>query len=245
MKVWAYGLWSWEWSEDRVLGYPVRFSDGPSFVYLVEEIFMRQVYGDATDTIPERKSVWVVDCGANLGLSSLYVIHRRPEVRLVIVEPNPAAEERLRMNLSDITASRVRIHPVAVGREAKDVVLSIPSWSATSPGAYVREGDPVVGTRDVRVQCVPLSSLLPDEVALLKLDVEGAEEDVLAELSESGALPQIKHIVMEVHYDSRDPTSLSKILALLGDGGFEVGLVEIARDQGPYDRRDLLVQARK
>jgi hypothetical protein len=67
-----------------------------------------------------------------------------------------------------------------------------------------------------------LSNYIDGPIDLLKLDVEGAEFDVMSDLKGSGKLSQIKRMIIEYHHkiDGR-PSCMSKFLALLEDEGFD------------------------
>ncbi|MDX6400972.1 MAG: hypothetical protein QOF27_1578, partial [Gaiellaceae bacterium] len=66
-----------------------------------------------------------------------------------------------------------------------------------------------------------LSQLLGEDVDLLKLDVEGAEDDVLADLVDSNAVSRIRQLVVEYHHQL-DPSRdlLGAFLERLRQQGF-------------------------
>jgi hypothetical protein len=67
-------------------------------------------------------------------------------------------------------------------------------------------------------------------VDLLKLDIEGAEQDVLEELSMRGALARIRRLIVEYHHRLRSPASeLSRFLTILESHGFTYKLLSSAR----------------
>jgi hypothetical protein len=77
------------------------------------------------------------------------------------------------------------------------------------------KGDPIM------VKTTRLSSYITGPVDLLKMDIEGAEPEVLDELNESGALVHVKALFLEYHHhiDSR-LDSLSVILDILERNNF-------------------------
>lgn len=75
--------------------------------------------------------------------------------------------------------------------------------------------------RTIRVSAVPLRELLGDEpVDLLKMDIEGAECDVLA--GQDAALAQVKRVFVEYHSYVKNPQRLDELLALFRRSGFRV-----------------------
>lgn len=72
-----------------------------------------------------------------------------------------------------------------------------------------------------RVETTPLSEHLSGEIDFLKMDIEGAEECVIAELSRHNKLKLVKEMVFEYHHHElpgRD--ALSGVLAALEENGF-------------------------
>ena len=68
----------------------------------------------------------------------------------------------------------------------------------------------------VRVPAVRLSRYVTKPVDFLKLDVEGSELPVLRDLASSGAIGQIRQMVIEFHHHmSPDVDNLSECLSIL------------------------------
>lgn len=91
----------------------------------------------------------------------------------------------------------------------------------------------------VSVPAIRLSDLVQGPVDLLKLDVEGAEHDVMDEMVSSGALAHVGAIAMEYHHHI-DPTvdRLSEMLRLLEDNGFRCR-VEAKRSHRPLSLKSV------
>ncbi len=132
-----------------------------------------------------------VDVGANLGYVCMTVAHRFPAKRVVAIEPIPWLAEALERTA---TLNGFR-HVTVVNRAAAPmefVDLSVPRlrgvWLSTlSSGAARSSLDAGQAPREtVRVRAQPLDEILagqgvsPENVAVVKIDVEGAEAAVLA-----------------------------------------------------------------
>lgn len=73
----------------------------------------------------------------------------------------------------------------------------------------------------IEVECRRLQEYLRQPVHFLKIDIEGAEDKVLADCADS--LHNVQHLFCEYHHGSGLATNrLAKILALLDDVGFAV-----------------------
>jgi len=213
----------------RFLGLEVSFFDAYWLVEMFEEIFLRDQYRFA----PSRPRPLILDVGSNVGLSILYFKREYPDARVVGFEPDPRTfavlERNVRQNgLSDVTLVEAA---VSDGRESLVLHADVPG----SPQASTTSMRAATGARSTTVRADRLSRHVADEVDLLKLDVEGAEGTVLAELADAGRLPLVREIVMEYHHhlDShRD--ELSDVLSLLEGAGFGYGLEARV---GPRDGR--------
>lgn len=121
-----------------------------------------------------------VDVGANVGLYSLWAgAAAGPSGRVLALEPNPAALERLRTNIqSNGFTDRIDVLPVAAG----DVDGELELWLDPSNlgGSSLRRSD---GRRAVRVPVRPLLAIVLEAglsgIDIMKLDIEGYEDAVL------------------------------------------------------------------
>lgn len=124
----------------------------------------------------------LVDIGANAGLFSLMASSGMTSGTLVAIEPQPALFARLQTNLEAMnpglaTRLAIRLFACAAGPQEGEIVLNIPGQLGQ---ASVR---PIAGASLLTVPVRPLASLLDEagisRIDLLKIDVEGYEDDVL------------------------------------------------------------------
>ena len=132
--------------------------------------------------VSAREDAMVVDIGANAGLFSLLCASEMRTGALVAIEPQPQLFTRLKTNLvtlNPVLAARVRFHlfNCAAGPEPGSLSLHVPEQLGQA-SLRALEGAKVV---DVPVR--PLLDLLHEAGAvktdLLKIDVEGFEDEVL------------------------------------------------------------------
>jgi FkbM family methyltransferase len=122
----------------------------------------------------------IVDVGANIGYNTVYAAKRvGPGGRVVAVEPADDNLVVLRRNISANGLANVVIHHAAAGRvhETRDFFLrgDISAVNSLFPDSVY-----ATVTRVAKVRVEPLDDLVPGEADLVKIDVEGAELDVLA-----------------------------------------------------------------
>jgi FkbM family methyltransferase len=134
----------------------------------------------------------IVDCGANVGLASVFFRQASPQARIVAVEADPRTVQRLSKNVETLN---VEVVHCAVTAHNGTALLHSAANSASSSLTARRSDEPTL------VPATTLQRLLDnhgiERVALLKLDIEGAEFDALA----SPALDRVQAIVAEVHFD--------------------------------------------
>jgi FkbM family methyltransferase len=123
-----------------------------------------------------------LDIGANLGLVSLHMARAvGPRGRVHAFEPNPRMQAYLAATLAASPALPVRLHPVALGPEEGALDLHVPPGNAGA--ASLVSAAPLPQGERVRVPVRPLDVLAEEEgidrVAVIKMDVEGFEAQVL------------------------------------------------------------------
>ena len=121
----------------------------------------------------------VVDVGANIGYNTIHAARltgRRG--RVVAVEPTRDNLDVLRGNVAAARLANVRVEPVAAGRTAGIRELFVRGDKSAVNSLFPRSCYAFV-TDVVRVPVVPLDDLVPGRADLVKIDVEGAELDVL------------------------------------------------------------------
>lgn len=123
----------------------------------------------------------VIDIGANTGIYTLLACASSPGTRIVAVEPVTRVFQRLERNVGlNGWQARCRLLPVAADATAGTVEFvlppnAIPTSAHLASAAYRSHH----GQR-VNVEAVALDAMLADEdVRLVKIDVEGAEDAAL------------------------------------------------------------------
>src|SRR5438046_7498954 len=93
-----------------LLGIPTRAVDGPSFVFSYGEIFKREIYRFTAD----HKAPFIIDCGANIGLSVIYFKRLYPESRIIAFEADSGVFQVLSQNMRSFALNDITLHNVAV-----------------------------------------------------------------------------------------------------------------------------------
>ena len=168
---------------------------------------------------PPPKQIW--DLGANIGLSIAHMATEYPQAKIVGIEMDEPNAELCRRNVAP-WADRVEIINAAVWTEETEFSYTHTEGSEV---AY-RVGDdgptPAEG-EERKTTTLTLNSLLerygPDEmIDFVKMDIEGAEEKVLAEATEWTA--RVRSMKVEVH----EPWSVEACRETLDELGFDTSI---------------------
>ncbi len=193
---------------------------GTSDYHVFRELFLHDAYRLDPET---RRLECVVDIGANIGMFAFRCAPRSE--RVICYEPYPANFSRL----SDLFRYRpgVEVVQAAVAGRSGRLRLFVPDGPKHQdlPSLFPRVGD-VSATTFTDVAAVTLDQLFEnhsiDHCDLLKLDVEGAEYDILYGADEA-TLRRIERIVCEYHpvdavTPDMNPDQLARFLELRGFG---------------------------
>ena len=129
-----------------------------------------------------KQSREIVDVGANTGLFSLLAASLQPRGQIHAFEPFPEAARRLNVNLQANGFTNVNLVRAALSRAPGILPLYYNEALRLTQGASLRGGAYATSKVDVPVLRLDdyLQQSFTDEIDLLKVDVEGAEPDVLA-----------------------------------------------------------------
>jgi FkbM family methyltransferase len=215
-------------------GKTFRFPDASSFAWTYEELFKRHIYRFESDAV----APVIIDCGANIGLSALYFKQLYPKARIIAFEPDEEIFGYLKANVETFGLADVEL--IKKGLWKEETVLEFFSEGSdanrimnASEKQLVQENN--LFTKTV-VPTVKLSNFINETVDFLKIDIEGAETDVLLEVKEK--LPLVKNIFIEYHSFVDQPQTLDQILSTLSASGFRYYMdVPLALSNRPFLNR--------
>ena len=165
-----------------------------------------------------------IDVGANVGYFTLLASRIvGPEGSVVSIEASPSTHAALRKNLETNGATNVRtVNIAAFDCEASVPIYFLPEEEFTSGASIFR----TIGPQEAIVPAKPLATILsPRELSkarLIKIDVEGAEERVVAGLlqAEQHLRPDVE-IVIEVL-----PELFESVRARFAEYGFDASILD-------------------
>ncbi|MGI9354894.1 MAG: FkbM family methyltransferase [Rhizobiaceae bacterium] len=204
--------------------------DGMKFrLYPAENYCDRVLFG--RDELPERveheallpliePGMVFVDIGANIGSYSIFVGSRSPEATLLAFEPHPRTHQKLRFNLQINGLPVDNVINAGVGPEPTTMTLWSDGGSNIGHTSLLKEGTAKAKV-GLEVPIVPLLDTLDDRkiehIDLLKIDIEGFEDQALASFLESAPEAQLpNHVLIEVAHRHLWKIDVEAMLAGLG-----------------------------
>ena len=186
----------------------------------------------------------IVDAGAHEGRLTV-PLAALPDTHVVAFEPLPSAFRRLQAAVA-AAPGRVTLRPEALSDRAGNVTLAVPriggvaqeEWASIAKDYdAISRADPRVDAVDTwTVPSIALDALGLTDVTAIKIDVEGAEEEVLR-----GALVTLRQCrpVVSIEIEERHrPGSTVAIPRLLGSLGYR-GFFEFWGDWRPIETLDV------
>jgi FkbM family methyltransferase len=197
-----------------LFGKPLLFNAPQELIHGLKEIFLEEIY---KQTLPANARI--LDCGANIGLSIIYLKRICPTAKITAFEPDKANYELLARNIQTFQLKDVEIREEAIWNEDTTVEFSTHQGMASHIEQSARTGT-------TSIKSIRLRNLLKEPIDFLKLDIEGAEYEVLMDCGEK--LLNIQRIFIEYHGKFSMAQRLQEILDLLTKSGFQYYIKEAA-----------------
>jgi FkbM family methyltransferase len=171
--------------------YRLKVYNSETTQFLFKEIFLHRVY-----RLPLIRADKILDAGANIGLATIYFHKEKPEAKIVAYEPAQSAFDLLKVNVNFVNAN-VEAYKKAVSDFNGDVFEE----SVGEPSA-VNQKFSLSGS-GARIDCERLSEKLETgNYDVVKLDVEGTEENILKDCFEKNVIQKVNCWFIEFHNKS-------------------------------------------
>jgi FkbM family methyltransferase len=189
------------------LNYSLNVPDCQSFIWQFKEIFVDEYYRFESNL----ENPIIYDCGANVGTSCAYFKKLYPKARITAFEANPEIANILEENLRNNGIDDIRLLNKAVWVNSEGIEMGLESADASSIHMKLNR---------VKVESVRLRDYLEKEerIDMLKMDIEGAEVNVLIDCKEN--LSKVKNLFIEFHSYRNEKQRLSEIINILESNNF-------------------------
>lgn len=185
--------------------HPFTLRDNPYDYATFEEVLLQKAYDIDLPFTPK----YIIDGGANIGLTACFFASKYPEAKIISVEPDSENFKLLRSNCS----AYKNVEAMQTGIWKNNAFLSIEDSGAGNNAFTVRETGEGSGTiKAVSIGHIMEKFELP-RIDILKLDIEGSEKEVFSEGFESW-LPKTRLLVVELHDEMKAGCSDSVLNAV-------------------------------
>lgn len=190
-------------------------------LHTYKELFEEEIYNFKAETpVP-----FIIDCGANIGMSVLYFKNRYPQATVLAFEPDEDNYMLLQKNVAQNGLKNVECRKHAVWIH-NDLI------SFASDGTQGSQIAAAEATKNVvQVKAERLADILKSrKVDFLKIDIEGAEVDVLKDCEPY--LKNVQNLFVEYHGKAEETDKLTQLLEVLRTR-YKV-YIKLAADNLPY-----------
>jgi FkbM family methyltransferase len=196
----------------QLFGKPLYFYSAPELLHALKEIFIDEIYKQHLSD-----KAYVIDCGANIGLSIIYIKHLFPNAEIIAFEPDEKNFEVLSKNIESFGYKDVILRKEAVWKE--NTILEFSNEGSMS--SKIETGG---GTNTTKVAAARLKDFLNRKINFLKIDIEGAEFDVINDLKDN--LHFVENLFIEYHGSFEQNHELSSLLTLVTEHDFNYYIKE-------------------
>lgn len=201
---------------------PIEITDSFWYLHGLKEIFLDEIYKFSSEKIDPV----IIDCGSNIGLSIIYFKTLFPKAKIYGFEPDVEIYKKLNSNLLQFGYSDIEIFPKAIWIDESPLYFK----RTGSVGGHIVDGK--VG-RGIMIRTKRLKDLLKEDIDFLKIDIEGAEYDVIIDCWEN--LSNVKNIFIEYHSFHEKEQMIGEVLQILKKAGFKLYLKEAWKNMNlPY-----------
>ena len=203
----------------RLLNFQIESFQYGAIKSLFEEIFIKNIYyykSDKADPV-------IFDCGANIGMATLFFKWMYPESKIYAFEPDKETFSLLQNNIKNNNLKDVYLFNNALTDKEGKIDFFLDS---RQKGALIMSAIPE-RTSEIKSSAVSisLSKFIKKEklkeVDLIKMDIEGAEGLVIRDLNKHRLLKKIRMLFVEFHHNIEGfNNSLQEFLKIFEDNNF-------------------------
>lgn len=196
----------------------ITFPDAYWFLHSMHEIFVEEVYKFQSPL----KDPVIIDCGANIGLSILYFKKLFPGGKVIAFEPDQDIFKCMQNNIAQFGFENIELINKGVWNE--ETTLSF--LAEGTLGGRVVDQQTTEASYIVSIPTVRLKDYLRQPVDFLKIDIEGAEYEVMKDCADT--LNNVRLLFIEYHSTASEPQKLNEILEIVSRAGFRYYIREAA-----------------
>jgi FkbM family methyltransferase len=213
----------------EIFGWPFYVPDSRSFIYLYDLYFKKRIF----EFTPADRHLYVIDCGANIGVTVSWWKKRYPDAQILAFEADPDIFRVLQRNCGALPGVRL-VNAAVWDREGEIRFLA----KGGDSGQVAELSDRPRREMIRSVPCVRLRSFLTRKCDFLKMDIEGAEVAVIRDCAD--ALKNVARTFVEHHSFLAKKQSLGETISALEKAGFRLHIQTELPSSRPFDELAVL-----
>ena len=171
--------------------HPIYLRNGSSDVH----VFSQVIYDREYELKYRIKPSVIVDCGANIGLATIFFKNKFPDATIIAIEPELSNFKVLQKN----TEKYDKVHCLQSGIWGRTTNLKISNSNRGNWGFTVEE---TAETGEGTIPAISIDGIMEkfnlDHIDILKIDIEGSEKNVFEENADKW-LSKVNVLVIEFH----------------------------------------------
>ena len=193
--------------EVKFNGQTFTVADFQSFFWQYKQIYVDKCYQFSAAS----KEPVVIDCGANVGLSALFFAQSFPKAKILAYEADADIHQCLSTNVKQLS----NVDAIHKAIWTNNAGVQIRAEGADGGAVSITDA-----ARTINVPSVSLSDVLAQHttIAMLKMDIEGAEVEVIRSVKND--LHKCENIFIEYHSFTGQPQHLHELLSILANNNF-------------------------
>lgn len=185
---------------DHIDNVPLKFADNEAGGGVAKVIMKEVTHTYKLHEMDFSAGGVVIDIGAQVGVVSSYLAKKWPKLKVVAYEPMPENYANLVKNIAaNGVSDRVTAIPKAVTGDGRTITLRGDLNANTGGNGMFTSGSTVHEVESVTLADI-FAAHVPDRCALLKIDCEGAEYEILD--AGQAVLPRVDCVVGEFHMNN-------------------------------------------
>lgn len=194
--------------------------------HLVNKIIYESMNHYISKTILRNRQGLIIDVGANIGSYSLLLAKAFPAHRFHCFEIQPQIFDYLTESIQDNGFTNIQTYQIGLSDNQSQMQVKLPNYAVDgNVGAFSLKDEykssSVIGEQEATIQLTTLDSYNFDNVALIKIDVEGMEREVL-----QGSVNTISRCKPAIIFEAWDTDSYKdkkqELIDFVADLGYNV-----------------------
>ena len=190
--------------------FPIILRNNSTDTNVFYQVFLEKSYQIKTNFKPKV----IIDCGANIGLASVFFKNRYPEATIIAIEPEESNFKMLKANTNTNMYHNIHCLKKGVWNKSANLIVNdngYGNWGFTVDEVEYENSNTIAAISINEI----MSKFNLQHIDILKIDIEGSEKELFLENFENW-LSKTKILIIELHDGLNSGASKSFFSAISG-----------------------------